>query len=85
MKCSVYIIYSIGHRKSYVGISEDVQRRLAEHNRRSVKSTKPFVPWILVYEEVVGTITEARIKEKYLKSAAGRRWRKKNIKIDMGD
>ena len=85
MKCSVYIIFSTKHRRSYVGISEDVDRRLAEHNRGSVKSTRPYVPWILIYTETLDSVPEARIREKYLKSAAGRRWRRKNINIKMGD
>ena len=85
MKCSVYIIYSTKHHKSYVGISEDVDRRLAEHNRGTVKSTKAHMPWILVYAEMMESRLAARKREKYLKSAAGRRWRKKNIIINMGD
>ena len=78
-------MFSPGHDRHYVGISEDAERRIAEHNRGSVRSTRPYLPWKLVYVEVMESRTEARKREKYLKSAAGRRWRKKHIKINMGD
>ncbi len=85
MQCSVYILYSSEDQRYYVGISRNVNRRLAEHNQGTVRSTKPFVPWELVYQENHATMELARLREKYFKSAAGRRWRKKHLKPDMGD
>ncbi len=64
----------------YVGISNDVNLRIKEHNAGKVKSTKAYQPWRIVYTETYESKQEARIREKYMKSAAGRRWRKKNIK-----
>ena len=64
-------------------MSDNVEKRLKEHNKGLSKSTKPYVPWRLVHSEQFETRMEARTREKYLKSAAGRRWRKKNI--DLGD
>lgn len=60
-------------------MSNDVNRRLAEHNSRKVKSTKAFTPWRVIHMEEFNTGIEARSREKYLKSAAGRRWRKINL------
>ncbi len=85
MQCSVYILYSPEYQRFYVGISKNVSRRLAEHNRGSVRSTKPFNPWELVYQENHPTVELARVREKYFKSAAGRKWRKKYLKHNMGD
>jgi putative endonuclease len=57
-------------------MSEDLQKRLNEHNSGKTKSTKPFVPWVIFHTESFSISTEARLREKYFKSAAGRRWRK---------
>ncbi len=60
-------------------MSSDVTQRVKTHNSGKVKSTKAYIPWGLFYFEKYATITEARKREKYLKSAAGRRWRKNNL------
>ena len=60
-------------------MSSDVNRRLIEHNRGKTISMKPFIPWEIVHVEEFETGIEARKREKYLKSAAGRRWRKNNL------
>jgi len=60
-------------------MTKDVGERIRTHNNKEVKSTKAFVPWELVLKEEYPTRMEARIREKYLKSAAGRRWRKNNL------
>ena len=83
--CNVYVLYSPIFKRFYVGSAIDVERRVAEHNRGKTKSTSPYQPWKLVFTESFKTIEEARSREKYLKTAAGRRWRSKNIKINMGD
>ena len=56
-----------------MGCSSDVSERLRTHNKGKVTSTKKFIPWKVVFEEEVGTYAEARKRESYYKSAAGRR------------
>ena len=75
----VYIIYSTKSERYYVGLSRVIEQRLLAHNRGKVRSTRPFIPWKLVYSEPFETRVQAREREKYLKSAAGRRWRKLNL------
>jgi|AVFP01.1.fsa_nt_gi putative endonuclease len=72
----VYILYSQKFERFYVGITSDLDSRLKAHNSGHVKSTKPYIPWVYVYTEEKSDRMEARQREKYLKSAAGRRWRK---------
>ena len=79
----VNVLYSDGFDRYYVGLSENVDKRLKEHNEGQNKSTKPYIPWRVVHLEEYKTRNEARTREKYLKSASGRRWRKKNI--NLGD
>ncbi|MCF6214020.1 MAG: GIY-YIG nuclease family protein [Flavobacteriaceae bacterium] len=76
-----YIIYSKNFNRYYVGLSADVSQRLKSHNAGKVKSTKAFTSWKLVHVEKFDTRIEARKREKYLKSAAGRKWRKNNLNL----
>jgi putative endonuclease len=76
-------MYSVNAIKSkrfnyiYVGISNDVQRRIDQHNKGQNKSTKPYRPFFLFYEEHFRTRDEARIREKFLKNASGKRYLRK--------
>ena len=60
-------------------MTSNLEKRLKTHNSNSVKSTKPYSPWEYVHTEDFEFRMEARKREKYLKSAAGRRWRKNNL------
>ena len=75
----VYILFSDTHNRYYVGMTNNLNRRLKQHNSNKVLSTKAFSPWMVIHTEVFQTRIEARQREKYLKSAAGRRWRKNNL------
>jgi putative endonuclease len=56
----------------YIGMTSDVNRRLQEHNRGYNRSTWSRVPFVLFYVEQCASRTEAREREKYLKSGKGR-------------
>ena len=73
MKYFVYILKSIEHDKTYVGITNNLERRLSEHNDGKSIYTRKFKPWEIVYKEEVLDRKSAREKEKYFKTAAGRR------------
>ena len=75
----VYILFSAKHKKSYVGMTNDLERRLLEHNLGYSPYTAKFGPWELLYTESFESGQDARKREKYLKSGVGRRWMKKNI------
>jgi putative endonuclease len=82
-KYKIYILYSDQHKKTYVGFSEDISKRLEKHNAGKVTSTKNFRPWRIVFEEEVDDYKDARKRELYYKSAAGRR-KIKAIFDDLG-
>jgi putative endonuclease len=71
---SVYVLRSSKDGKRYVGISNDVQKRIAEHNSGQTRSTKGRRPFELIYREDFKIRTEAREREVYFKTAAGRRF-----------
>ena len=76
----VYVLYSSKYNRFYVGMTTNLENRLFEHNIGKSQSTLPYRPWKIVHNEVFETRINARKREKYLKSAAGRRWRKLNIR-----
>ena len=75
----IYILKSQSYNETYVGITNNLVRRLKEHNAGKNTYTKRHIPWKVIYKEEVESIMDARKKEKYFKSSAGRRWMKKNL------
>jgi len=55
-------------------MTDKLDRRLWEHNKGKVSSTRYRKPFILKYSENFETRKEARVRERYFKSAAGRRF-----------
>lgn len=79
---SVYVIKSLTSGLLYVGMAQDVENRLSEHNSGRSKFTSGHRPWVLVYSEEVGSTQEARKKEKYYKSTAGKNFLRKQGLLD---
>ncbi len=69
----VYAIVSEKDGVIYVGIARDCEDRLREHNLGKAKYTSGHIPWKLFYTEYIGDSKRARIRERYFKSAAGKR------------
>jgi putative endonuclease len=69
-----YVLWSSKLSKRYVGATEDLVKRLHEHNQGKNKFTKGGTPWILVHAEEFVTKTEALQREIFLKSGQGRKW-----------
>jgi len=74
-----YILFSKKVNKTYVGSTTNLTRRLKEHNEGKGMATKKYIPWDLIYKEEFQNIYEARKREKYLKSCAGRKLIKKML------
>ena len=53
-------------------MTKDVGARIARHNAGKEKTTKPYVPFQLIYSEVCTCRVAARQKEKYWKSGIGK-------------
>jgi putative endonuclease len=79
MAWKVYVLKSLSVGKFYVGMTEDLERRLSEHNAGKSKFTSGYLPWEVVYSEEAEDAVAARKREKYLKSAAGRRFLKQRL------
>lgn len=68
----VYVLKSKDFDWHYTGITNNLERRLYEHNLGKMKSTKARKPYIIIYSEICSDRITARSKEKYLKSGIGR-------------
>ncbi|MBV8098355.1 MAG: GIY-YIG nuclease family protein [Verrucomicrobia bacterium] len=74
----VYVIRSENAGKIYIGHTQNLEKRLKEHNDPecfSSKFTKRFPgPWVLVYSESYETRSEAFRRERWLKTGHGREY-----------
>ena len=68
MACYVYVLRSRSTGRFYIGSTQDPARRLAEHNRGKVQSTRAWRPWDLVHCEDYRARAEAVGRERRLKS-----------------
>ena len=69
----------------YKGCTNNLKRRLAEHRRGATQSTKSMSDVQLVYFETFATFAEARAREVYFKTAAGRRYLSGKIADNSGN
>jgi len=74
-----YVIKSIKKEYYYKGHCEDLDKRLKEHNSGMTESIRMYVPFTIVYFEEFRTRQEAILREKYFKTAAGRRFLKTKL------
>ena len=74
-----YVLQSQKDTKLYIGYSEDLRRRLHEHNAGLVPATKERSPMKLVYYEACQQKAKAIEREKYFKTGFGRRFLKMRI------
>ena len=77
----MYVLVSLKDGRRYVGMTDNLTRRIDEHNNGLEKSTRGRRPFELVYHEELPDRKSARDREKYLKSAAGRRYLDKKLAI----
>ena len=70
----MYTIYWLfNDQETYVGFTDNLPRRLEEHRNKQVKTTKIFSQFRYFILEQAESLVEARQREKYWKSATGRK------------
>lgn len=80
----MYYIYILKSKKDsyfYTGYTNDLKKRLPLHSLGKVLSTKNRLPLELVYYEACLNQQDATHREKYLKTAWGKRYIKARLKI----
>ena len=76
----VYVLQSILDSNRYIGFTTDLVKRVREHNSGLSFATAPRRPLKLVYYETCRVESDARRREKYLKSTGGRRFLAKRLR-----
>ena len=82
---TVYVLESLLDQAWYTGMTKDVLNRLKEHNAGKNRFTKGHRPWKIIYTEDHPDWSSTRAREKYLKTAAGKKWLLKYLSNNSGD
>jgi len=76
----VYILISEHHPdRAYIGLTEDISRRLDEHNANKSSYSRKYGPWELVTYITFSQKKKAVEFERYLKSGSGFAFMKKHF------
>jgi putative endonuclease len=75
----VYVLQSEKDGNFYVGYTKDLKARFFSHNAGKVESTKRRIPLSLIYYEASCNQSDALKREKYLKTAYGKRYIKSRL------
>jgi putative endonuclease len=75
----VYILVSEDRQHWYIGLTNNLERRIAEHNAEKSTHTRKFGPWNIQTYIAFHERSRAEEFEKYLKSHSGRAFTKKHL------
>ena len=77
-----YVLKSKKNGKLYTGHTENLEKRILEHNTKSDKTKFSYVngPWELMFFETFNTRAIAMEHERFLKTGKGREYIKEKIK-----
>jgi putative endonuclease len=78
-KYYTYVLKSERDGHTYIGFTSNLTKRIDEHNRGKVRSTKSRRPLNLVYYEEHENKTVGRKRELFLKSGQGRLFLKNKL------
>ena len=76
-----YVVKSKSSDYLYKGHCEDLEARLNQHNSGMTEAIRPYIPFEVAYFEEFESREAAIRREKYFKSAAGRRYLKKKLGV----
>src|SRR2546426_956143 len=76
----VYVLKSGRNGRLYVGSTDNLERRLAEHDRGKSAYTRHLRPLALVYAESLADSLQARRRERFLKSGQGREFLRQQLR-----
>jgi len=76
----VYVLQSKRSDRMYIGYTDNLIRRVKEHNLGLNESTNHHKPWTLIYYEACRNRNDAKRREKYCKTSKGRMMVKLRLK-----
>jgi putative endonuclease len=75
-----YVLISEKDNGFYAGFTEDLSKRIEEHRKGKIVSTKHRLPLKLIYYEACLNRSDALKREKYFKTGFGRRFLNNRLK-----
>jgi len=81
----VYVLQSLKDKRFYTGFTDNLDRRIEEHNNKQEPSTKSRVPFRLVYFEGCLSKKDAIAREKQLKTGKGKKYLRIRIRHYLED
>ncbi len=76
----VYILQSLKDRKLYIGATNNLRKRIREHNFGKSFATKTRMPFKLIYYEAYPHSKDAESRERFFKTGWGRQYLRKSLK-----
>jgi putative endonuclease len=67
----VYVLWGETGQRFYIGVTENLYQRLAQHNQGLSRWTARYRPWLVVFEQTCADYTAARRLENELKRQKG--------------
>ena len=64
----VYILFSSSFNRYYTGHTDNLPKRLKDHNNGKVRSTRAYRLWVVIHTETYKTKSEAYKREMQIKS-----------------
>ena len=81
----VYVLISLKDKNLYVGYTMNLQERLTAHFKGQVDSTAPRRPFRLIYSEYHHAMSDAKRREQYLKTSAGKAALKRMLRDSLAE
>ncbi len=75
----VYVIQSLRDKKLYIGHTNNLIKRIKQHNTGLVESTQKRKPFKLLYYEASNVLADAVRREKSFKTGFGRAYLKRRL------
>jgi predicted GIY-YIG superfamily endonuclease len=76
----VYLLKSdVFEDQRYVGVTDDLRRRVSEHNSGKSPHTSKYAPWSIVTYVAFTDLRKAEDFERYLKSGSGHAFARKRL------
>jgi putative endonuclease len=76
----VYVLQSLKDNDFYTGYTNNLERRIKEHNDKAQFSTQNKAPFKLIYYEACIEKSDAITRERYLKSGMGKKYLRYRLK-----
>ncbi len=80
-----YVLQSKKDNQWYTGYTDDLRKRIEEHNKGLVYASRKRRPFKLIYYEACTNERDAKMREVYLKSGMGKKYIKNRLKFFFAD